>query len=56
MEPKPYEEAIMNEYFSSLPPRVRHQIEASEGEIATLGELMQIGEHLKTMQGIHENR
>lgn len=37
----------LREYFQSLPVQVKSQILKSGAEISTLGELMQIAEHLK---------
>ena len=37
----------LREYFISLPPIVQDQIVVSGAEICTLGELMQVAEHLK---------
>ncbi len=34
-------------YYCSLPKSVQHRLIASGAEICTLGELMQIAEHLK---------
>lgn len=37
----------LRDYFNSLPVDIQNQILDSNGEISTLGELMQISEHLK---------
>ena len=48
MEPDVYRnDPQLREYFFSLPYCVQQTLLGAGGEIATLGELMQIGEHLK---------
>ncbi len=37
----------LREYFESLPIEVKNQILESGVEISTLGELMQVAEHIK---------
>lgn len=44
----------LREYFVSLPPIIQDQILVSDAEISTLGELMQVAEHLKTE--LHQGR
>ena len=52
MEPDVYRnDPQLREYFFSLPYCVQQTLLGAGGEIATLGELMQIGEHLKKTDG-----
>lgn len=42
-----FETPEMQNYFDSLPPETKSYIMESGVKIATLGELMEIGEHFK---------
>ncbi|MCY1715300.1 hypothetical protein [Caproiciproducens galactitolivorans] len=42
----------LKNYFTSLPKDVQNRIKRSGVEISTLGELMEVGEHLKETGGI----
>ena len=46
-----YEDPRMEEYYASLPARVRSFLDRSGAEIASLGELMLIGEHFRNSLG-----
>jgi hypothetical protein len=50
-----YDDPKMERYFHSLPPEVQNYINRSDAEIASLGDLMLIGEHFKISFGYDES-
>ncbi len=49
-----YEDPRMEDYFNSLPSKVRAFIRNSRADISTPGELMLIGEHFRNSFGDSE--
>ena len=51
-----YDDPNMQQYFDSLPDRVKANIILSSADICSPGELTMIGEHFKNEFGYHQEK